>query len=152
MAWKLLYTLRLSLLTILVSFPILLFPWMSKKRRNQRWRRASLVGFHCSGCDKLLLVDDQLAGRKGQCKDCGTILLIPQKLPRVPVLPEGLKPALVEATESIRTVISLDGPHMNTLLRTFILVIGMSMASAGLVFLTYQAYWFFVNAQLDNPT
>ena len=68
------------------------------------------------------------------------------------MLPEGLKPALAEATESIRTVISLDGPHMNTFLRAFVLVLGVSAASAGVVALTYQAYWFFVNAQLDNPT
>jgi hypothetical protein len=149
MAWKHLYAFKWPLLILLPAFLVLLLPWMSKKRRIRRWRSESLIGFHCRRCDKLLLVDDQLAGRKGQCKACGSVLLIPQKSPRIPVLPRNLVPSLTEAKESIHSVISLDGPHMNAFLRVFSLVVGGLAAITGIVIFVYQAYWFLVNAQMD---
>jgi phage FluMu protein Com len=35
------------------------------------------ITFHCSQCDKLLRVADRMAGNKGKCPQCGTILLVP---------------------------------------------------------------------------
>ena len=32
----------------------------------------------CEGCGKKLRVKDELAGRKGKCPACGTVLVIPQ--------------------------------------------------------------------------
>lgn len=36
-----------------------------------------MITFHCKHCAKKFSVDDKLAGRKGKCKACGGVLLVP---------------------------------------------------------------------------
>lgn len=133
MSWQLLHTLRWPIVILVVSLAALLTPWMRKQRSRQQLRKDSLIAFRCSSCNRPLLVDHQLSGRKGQCKGCGAVLLIPEKSPRVPVLPESLKPALAGASQSIKEAVSLEGPQMNKFLRAFINLIVASLVIAGMV-------------------
>jgi len=49
------------------------------------------IKFLCSHCKKVLSVKDQLAGKRGKCPHCGTVVLVP--VPGTPAAPAAARPA-----------------------------------------------------------
>ncbi len=45
------------------------------------------IEFHCPYCTAVIRVADALAGRRGRCPKCDTVLIIPNVAPPIPVLP-----------------------------------------------------------------
>jgi hypothetical protein len=62
-----------------------------------------MIQFHCAGCSSVIRVDDRLAGRRGRCPRCHTLVEVPSARPEasqedlMPALPE---PALRAAVSS----------------------------------------------------
>ncbi len=66
-----------------------------------------LLTFRCERCGKELHVDDRYSGRKGRCKDCGLVMIIPRTAaeettpPREAEKPSSDEPALPPAEEPL---------------------------------------------------